>query len=439
MEMDEKRLEALDLNRQASLLMESGKYEEAKALIDKAVEADPMCMDSYQNTGLYNMAKENYEEAKNGFKKALLIDKQNGEAYYNLGNAHFMLDELSEGIDNYNRAIAYGFNTAQMQYFLGIAYDQKGEAQMALRHFAKAVSQDPSNPDYKIKKTLSQMGLNLWDDALNTAEDMILSSPEQFEGYHLKTQILLHNNNLQEAVGFAEQASARFPADTGLFFDWVKVVALLGNYDKAFTLVGQAKQMEYFEEARRDFTVLEAELYAQKGDFEKAIALTCEVIENEAEGYPDFEARHMVMNLYFVCQRYQEAYEAANAIVAMDQGDEFYRASLYYAARSLMLMGRKDEAKKAYKEALGIYRLVNIENPSAIDAYLFRAMSFKDVDEDDKALEMIEFILNLTNELAEPYVIRAEIYKKQGREEEAKQELEKAYVIKPDLKGVYQS
>ena len=51
MEMSESRLNALDLNQQASLLIKSGNIDAAKAKLDSAIEIDPMVMDSYKNYG----------------------------------------------------------------------------------------------------------------------------------------------------------------------------------------------------------------------------------------------------------------------------------------------------------------------------------------------------------------------------------------------------
>jgi len=118
--MSEIRLEAQDLNQQAASLLKAGNPEAAKAKLDKAIEIDPMLMDSYKNYGDLYMSTGKYEDAKNSYKKAILIEK-NGALYFLYGNACFMNDEVHEGLEYYNLAISSGLimkNTILIMFFL---------------------------------------------------------------------------------------------------------------------------------------------------------------------------------------------------------------------------------------------------------------------------------------------------------------------------------
>ena len=111
----------------------------------------------------------------------------------------------------------------------------------------------------------------------------------------------------------------------------------------------------------------------------------------------------------------------------------------YYMSQALALarMGRKDEAREAYRQAIRIYRNETLQKPNQLDAYLYRAMALRDIGELDSALEMLDFISNLNDKIAEPYTIRAEIYRQQGKEAQARAELERACQLKPELKQLY--
>ena len=104
MEINEMRLEAQDLNQQGAMLLRTGNAEAARAKFDKAIELDPMLMDSYKNYGDLYMSLQEYQNAKNSYKKAMLIEKS-GLLHFLYGNACFMNDELHEGLESYNLAI----------------------------------------------------------------------------------------------------------------------------------------------------------------------------------------------------------------------------------------------------------------------------------------------------------------------------------------------
>lgn len=65
--------------------------------------------------------------------------------------------------------------------------------------------------------------------------------------------------------------------------------------------------------------------------------------------------------------------------------------------------------------------------------YLCRVMCLKDLEDYDKALELLDFISGLSDEIAEVHTLRANIYTIQGRKSLADEELQKAYSIKPEL------
>ena len=207
--------------------------------------------------------------------------------------------------------------------------------------------------------------------------------------------------------------------------------------DQAFALLDQAEKMEHFAEERQGFFMLRAQLYAEKGDFPQAIAAARESIALEEENTPNNPVRQLLMNLLMATEDYPGLYEAASAQTAMEAGDEYYRAALYYQALALDRMGRRGEAVEAYRRAVRIYRNETLQKPNLVDAYLYRAMALRDLEEYDSALEVLDFILSLNDKLAEPYTIRAEIYRQQNRESEAREEMEKAYLLKPELKALY--
>lgn len=432
MDTSELRLEAQDLNQQGAMLLKTGNLEAAKQKFDKAIEIDPMLMDSYKNYGDLYMSIQEYQNAKNSYKKAMLIEKS-GLLHFLYGNACFMNDELHEGLESYNLAINEGYDSAEMMFFMGMAYEHMHDDNLAMRYFQKACLKNPSRPDYIVKKIGALVRLGLYDNANESTDELLAKAPEMFDGYHIKTQLLLHEEKYDEAVAFAKAASERFPEDADLAYDYAKALSLSKKLDDAIKVIETSKAMKYFSDAKRQFTLLEGQIFAECNNFEKAIDCCNECITLESEGGFDGEARFMLMNLYLAEPNYEKALEQSVEIVKKDSEDIYYYAALYYKPFCIKQLGRADEAKTFYKEANSIYRLATLKNPAAIDIYLYRAMCLKDMEEYDKSLELLDFINGLSTDIAEVHTIRADIYRIQGRKSLADEEMQKAYKIKPEL------
>jgi tetratricopeptide (TPR) repeat protein len=81
------------------------------------------------------------------------------------GNACFLNDEPHEGLEYYNLALSAGFDSDEMFFFMGMAYEHMNDDQMALRYVQKAISKNPSRPDYKVKKISILLRLDMIDEA----------------------------------------------------------------------------------------------------------------------------------------------------------------------------------------------------------------------------------------------------------------------------------
>ena len=139
----------------------------------------------------------------------MLIEKQ-GEIFFQYGNACFMNDEPHEGLEYYNRAMSAGFDSDEMFFFMGMAYEHMNDDQMALRYIQKAIMKNPSRADYKVKKVSVLLRLNMPEEAKKTIDDMLLNDPELFDGYHMKTMILLEEKKYSDAIKFSKEASRSF-------------------------------------------------------------------------------------------------------------------------------------------------------------------------------------------------------------------------------------
>lgn len=194
---------------------------------------------------------------------------------------------------------------------MGMAYEHMHDDNMAMRYFQKACVKNPSRPDYLVKKIGALVRLGMYDSANESANELLAKAPEMFDGYHIKTQLLLHEEKYDEATTFAKAASDKFPEDADLLYDYAKALSLAKKLDEAIKVIDSAKAMKYFEDAKRQFVLLEGQIYAECNNYEKAIACCKACIALEAESGFDGEARFMLMNLYLAGPNYQKAFDQA--------------------------------------------------------------------------------------------------------------------------------
>ncbi len=432
----ELRLQAMDENQQGAALLKAGNLEAARKKFDRAIEIDPMLMDSYKNYGDLYAVSEDYDEAKKYYKKALLIEKQ-GLLYFLYGNACFLNDEPHEGLENYNLALSAGYDSDEMLFFMGMAYEHLNDDRMALRYFQKAIFKNPSRADYKVKKISVLLRMDMLEEAEEATDQLLLDEPELYDAYHIKTSLLMQKGPLEKAEKFAKAAAERFPEDAELYYDYVRIVALEQDHDRALKMIETAKQLKYYASAKLQFMSLEAQVLAEKNQIDEAIRCCIERIRLEEDDFAA-EDRFMLTNLYLTKPDYGNALKISEELIGKNQKDVYYFSALYYRPFCLKRLGREEEAKKFYEEAVKLYRLATLKQPEAVDAYLYRAMCLKDLEKYEEALDVLEFLDGLGSEIAEIHTIRADIYRLTGKKSLEKEELERAYAIKPQLKELFE-
>ncbi len=430
MDMNETTLQVLDLNRQAAMLIQVGNVDEASKKLDQAIEIDPMIPDTYRNYGDLYMVREDYAEAKNSYKKAILIEK-NGLYYFLYGNACFMTDDFHEGLKYYNLAVEAGYDDDEMMFFMGLAYERANDEMTALRYYNKALLKNPSRPDYMVKQIEMMIRLEDYENAEKAADEMIVVVPDNYEGYHYKTSLLLKREAFDEAVSFSKKAADKFPEDADLMYDYCNSLTLAGHMDDALSEISKAKRFKHYEESKRQFLLLEAEIYAEKGDFDSAKKACLACIESADEFEQD--ARFLLMNLYVGNKEFESGYAIADQLVQHHDENSFYYAAVFYRAICLKELGKKEESEALFRDASMLYRVLTLKNPDALDAYLYRALCFKELAEYDRAMEILDFLDNLDVGIAETYLVRADIYDLKGMSAEAKAQREKAAHLKPIL------
>ena len=135
------------------------------------------------------------------------------------------------------------------------------------------------------------------------------------------------------------------------------------------------------------------------------------------------------MNCYLNNDNLEKVIECAKELKKAEGEDYYSLAAYYYEPFALKKLGKQDEAKKLFEEAVVYYRSASLKNPGNVDCYAFRIMSLRELGDNQKALELADYLVMVKDDLAEAHTLRATVLEDMGRNEEAKTERAKAVSI----------
>lgn len=407
---------------QGAVMAGQGKYEDALVYYDRAERENPMEIDVYLSKGIAYANLEKLDEAKTQFEKALKLNRTSGLAYFHLGSIALLQGNMQLGFENYNKAISNGYDDAQLYYSLGLLHEENGEIDMAIRNYSKAIQRDALRADIRIRKARLLLQGNHFPEALQTLDETILTNPDVFEGYHLKFTVLIQLKQYTKAEELLKDAMKLFPKDTGFVLDKVTLLLEQDKADEALSLLSQLEN-DSDESVRRKIYMEKAQIFAARNELTSAItALNQAKGLAEKNGEFDFEVLFLLSNCHLASGEYDKVLDYSRQLMEKSEDGYTRETARYYIPLALKLSGREAEALPLYKEAINEYRRQSLAAPGNLDAYLLRIMCLRDIEQYDKALELIDYVVTLQPERAEPRLLRAAILEALGRTEEAAEE-----------------
>ena len=419
---------------QGSVLAGQGKYEEALLYYIKAEQEDPMEIEVYLSKGIALANLECLDNAKEQFEKALKLNRASGLAYFHLGNLAVLQGEITLGFENYNKAVASGYDDAQLYYSIGLLHEENGEIEMAIRNYSKAIMRDALRPDIRVRKARLLIQLNHVHEALQALDETILTNPDIFEGYHLKFTLLLQQKQYDKAEELLNQAVVLFPKDPGFAFDKASLYIEKKEFDMALALLSEIENADETDDGvLRKIYIERAQIHATREDVKSAItSLEKAKALSEDAGLFDSEVVFLLANCHLAAEEFDNVLDYARQL--LEKADDGYNkeTARYFEPLALKMLGRMEEALPLYNEAINEFRNQSLAAPGNLDAYLLRVMCLRDIEQHDKALELIDYIITLQPEQAEPRLLRVAILEALGRNDEAAEESKTVNTMLPE-------
>jgi tetratricopeptide (TPR) repeat protein len=419
---------------QGAVLAGQGKHEEALAYYDKAEKENPMDMDVYLSKGIALANLDKLEEAKAQFEKVLKINKASGLAFFHLGSIAILKGDTALGFEDYNKAIANGYDDPQLYYSIGLLHEENGEVDMAIRNYSKAIMKDALRPDIRIRKARLLIQGNHFPEALQALDETILTNPDVFEGYHLKFSVLMQMHQFVEAEETLNHALELFPKDPGFAIDKAQLYIQQNKINEANASLSTLENAEDTDDATRRLIFMEkAQIYATREDVKSAIAaLEQAKALSDKNGDFDAEVIFLLANCHLSTEEYEKTLIYARELIKKADDDYYKKTARYFEPLALKMLGRIDEAKTSYAEAINDFRRQSLETPGNLDAYLLRAMCLRDTEQYDKAIELLEYVITLQPDRSEPRLLKVSVLEALGRKAEAEEEAKMVNAMLPE-------
>lgn len=426
-------LNLLEYMNQATALMGQEKYEAALSFLDKAEAEDRFNIDIYITKGVAYANIDQFDKARSEFEKALKVNKKEGVVYFHLGNIEMLLGNKAKGIELYNNAIANGFDDAQVYFSLGLMHEEENNDDLAVRNYSKAILKDPNRADIRIRKIRLFIKNQHLQEALQALDELILSNPDVFEGYHLKYLVLASLEKYDEASSVLSSAMLLFPKDTAFAIDKASLMITKKEYKQALEYLHSLGDVyEIDDEAAHSIAMEESRAYAFLEDMNGTIQSLEKARDIALKLDPprmDMEAIYLLMNCYLNSEKFDKVIECAKELKKAEGEDYYSLAAYYYEPFALKSLNKLEEAKKLFEEAATHFRSASLKNPGNVDSYAFRIMTLRELGEYQKALELADYLIMVKDDLAEAHTLRATVLEDLGRGEDAKIERAKAVSI----------
>ena len=213
-------------------------------------------------------------------------------------------------------------------------------------------------------------------------------------------------------------------------------VALLIEEKKSREAMELLTALEQREEAddsfRRNVYMQRAHIYTLEDDITSAISSLEQAKELSGKaGEFDTEIFFLLTSCHLSLKEYDKVLEYARLL--LEKAPEGYSKEVarYFEPFALKMLGRTEESIPLYQEAIREYRNQSLEAPGNMDAYLLRAMCLRDIEQYEKALELIDYVISLQSDRGEPRLVRITILDALGRNEEAEEEAKLVNAMMP--------
>ena len=331
--------------KQGEAAFQSGRFERALVLFERATECDPNYYEAWYNCGNTLEKLQRYEEAVISYQKAIKIDPNRYESWYNLGNLLVRLKQYQEALECYQKVVAIKPDFYEIWYNQGIV--------------------------------LGRLQKNI--EAANAYEKAIAIKPDRYEAWYNRGNSLRRLQRYEEAIICYNQAIEINPNKYEPWYNCGASQAMLGNYEEALICYNQSIQLKSddYEAWHNRGAVLE-----KLGRYAESIESYQGAIKLKPDCYVAWFGQG---ESFQKLKRYQEAIAAYEQAITINQN----------ASDAWRNKGEILSELKQYQEAIEAYEKAIALNPNDSEAWHCRGVILSELKQFDAAINSMDQALAL--------------------------------------------
>lgn len=420
-------------HNQGLVYSEQGKYEQAVALFQQAIERhknDLHQAASWSRLGDVYQALKRLQEAIVAYERVIELNPADALPWYNLGNIYRAQKRYGNVIDAYRRAIELDPTNARPYFNLGLTYEEQGEYEAALRCFKQATERYKDESDRAVawnKVGDVYRAQAEFEQAEEAYDQAVEFDPDYAWSYHNLGLIYSEPDpetgepDYDVALGLFQQAIERHEDDRGSAQSWNKLgdtYRALNRFKESIAAYERAIELDpQYAPSWNDL----GDVYRTLDRLEEAT----QAYQHAIESNPNYAWPYHNLGLI-----YEEREQHKLAATYFQQAIERHTADPD-RARAWNCLGDTYQALRQQGEALEAYQQSIRLDPAFVPPLNSLGQIYHAQNRPEEAIAIFEQAIDLDPEAARPRNSLGDVYRSQKRYEQAEAAYEKARELDP--------
>jgi tetratricopeptide (TPR) repeat protein len=305
----------------ATELRELGRFDEALATLRALLETQPESVPAWIGLGQIARGRGERSVALEYFQKAMKLEPGHVLLPIHIATEQRELGRFDEALATLQALLETQPESVPAWIGLGHLARVRGESNLALEHYQKAIAIKPDHPTLPIEIATELRGLGRLDEAkryLQQHREICDSAAI----WHQLGQIALFEDNSDEALRCFEAGIQARPEWLPCYLGLINECLRLGHFDKAETILAQGL-LAVSNPLRLE--TLRARLLKARGEFDAALESARQLTLSHTD---DFECKRLLVELLTQIAGFDEAEGILNGVKASTLTQQFQLAML---------------------------------------------------------------------------------------------------------------